>query len=393
MGPVNPLFLLILLTAINHLAFVGVRLTVTLYAVRLHASPAVIGVLMALFAVVGAMTSVGVGRWIDRTGPRKPMLLAMAMMVAGAGLAFVWRDLAALFIVSIVVGTFYNVFFIAQQRLVGEYGRPEDRVANFTRVGLGFSAASFVGPLITGFAIDALGHSVALALLAMLPLVPFIVIWLDKLEFPEARKRHANEAEGQTGGQTGGGALQLLRGKNLRRIYGVSVLSASIWNIFLFLMPIYGAQIGLSASTIGVIIGSFSLGTIAVRVLVPLLTRRFTPWQLLIMALVFSSTSFLGFPAVTGAPMLMLFSFWLGIGLGLSGPLSLSLLHDASPPERIGEVVGLRVMLMNGSQTAVPLFAGAIGAALGVAPVFWVLAAALLAGSYAVRHQWRRRKA
>ncbi len=230
---------------------------------------------------------------------------------------------------------------------------------------------------------------VAFALLAMLPLAPFMVIWLNKLAFPNARKHHSKKA----GGQTGGGVLQLLRGKNLRRIYGVSVLSASIWNIFLFLMPIYGAQIGLSASTIGMIIGSFSFGTIVVRVLVPLLTRRFTPWQLLIMALVFASTSFLGFPAVTGAPMLMLFSFWLGMGLGLSGPLSLSLLHDASPPDRIGEVVGLRVMLMNGSQTAVPLFAGAIGAALGVAPVFWVLAATLLGGSYAVRHQWHRRKA
>ena len=385
----NPLFLLILLTAINHLAFVGVRLTVTLYAVRLEASPAVIGILMALFAVVGAITSVVVDRWLDRVGPRKPMLLATAMMVAGAGLAFVWRDLAALFVVSIVVGTFYNVFFIAQQRLVGEYGRPEDRVANFSHVGLGFSAASFAGPLMTGFAIDALGHSVTFALLALLPLVPFTVIWLNKVAFPDAGKRRSREA----GGRTGGGVLQLLRGRNLRRIYGVSVLSASIWNIFLFLMPIYGAQIGLSASTIGVIIGSFSLGTIVVRVLVPLLTRRFTPWQLLIMALVFASASFLGFPVVTGAPMLTLFSFWLGMGLGLSGPLSLSLLHDASPPDRIGEVVGLRVMLMNSSQTAVPLFAGAIGAALGVAPVFWVLAAALLAGSYAIRHQWRGRKA
>ena len=385
----NPLFLLIVLTAINHLTYVGVRLTVTLYAVRLEASPAVIGVLMALFAVVGAVTSVSVGRWIDRIGPRKPMLLATAMMVAGTGLAFVWRDLAALFIVSILVGTFYNFFFIAQQRLVGEYGRPEDRVANFSRVGLGFSAASFMGPLVTGFAIDAFGHSNTFALLALLPLVPFTVIWFNRLAFPDARKRHSREATSQKGG----GVLQLLRGKNLRRIYAISVLSASTWNIFLFLMPIYGAQIGLSASTIGVIIGSFSFGTIVVRVLVRLLTHRFTPWQLLILALVFASASFLGFPAVTGAPMLILFSFWLGMGLGLSGPLSLSLLHDASPPDRIGEVVGLRVMLMNGSQTAVPLFAGAIGAALGVGPVFWVLAAALLAGSYAVRRQWRRRKA
>lgn len=384
----NPLFLLILLTAINHLAFVGVRLTVTLDAVRLEASPAVIGVLMALFAVVGAVTSVGVGRWIDHAGVRKPMLLSMAMMVAGTGLAFLWRDLTALFIVSFVVGTFYNVFFIAQQRLVGEYGRPEDRVANFSHVGLGFAAASFAGPLMAGLAIDAFGHAVAFALLALLPLIPLTVIWLNQRVFPHAMKEHPRQAGGKTGS-----LVQLLRGKDLRRIYAVSVLTASIWNIFMFLIPIYAAQIGLSASTIGVIIGSFSCGTIVVRVLVPLLTRRFTPWQLLIMALVFSGISFLGFPAVTGAPMLTLFSFSLGLGLGLSGPLSLSLLHDASPPDRIGEVVGLRVMLMNGSQTAVPLFAGAIGAALGVAPLFWVLAAALLAGSYAVRRQWHRPRA
>jgi len=386
---VNPLFLLIVLTAINHLTFVGVRLTVTLYAMRLEASPAVIGILAALFAVFGAMTSVSIGRWIDRIGPRKPMLVSTAMMVAGAGLAFVWRDLVALFIVSIVVGTFYNFFFIAQQRLVGEYGRPEDRVANFSRVGLGFSAASFMGPLVTGFAIDAFGHSNTFALLALLPLVPFTVIWFNRLAFPGVGKRHSKEATSQTGG----GVLQLLRGKNLRRIYAVSVLSASTWNIFLFLMPIYGTQIGLSASTIGVIIGSFSVGTVVVRVLVSLLTRRFTPWQMLIIALVFSGTSFLGFPAMTSVPMLILFSFWLGMGLGVSGPLSLSLLHDASPPERIGEVVGLRVMLMNGSQTVVPLVAGAAGAAFGVGPVFWGLAAALLAGSYAARNQWHRRKA
>lgn len=384
----NPLLQIILLSAINHLTFVGVRLTVTLYAIRLEASPALIGVLAALFAVFGAMTSVGIGRWIDRIGPRTPMLVSIAMMVAGAGLAFAWRDLTALFIVAIIVGTFYNFFFIAQQRLVGEYGRPEDRVANFSRVGLGFSAASFLGPLVTGFAIDAFGHSNTFALLAVLPLVPFTVIWFNRRVFPGAGKRPAKEVPSQTGG-----VLQLLRGKNLRRIYAVSVLSASTWNIYLFLMPIYGTQIGLSASTIGVIIGSFSAGTVVVRVLVSLLTRRFTPWQMLIIALVFSGISFLGFPAMTSVPMLTLFSFWLGMGLGVSGPVSLSLLHDASPPERIGEVVGLRVMMMNGSQTVVPLAAGAAGAAFGVGPVFWGLAAALLAGSYAARHQWGRRKA
>jgi predicted MFS family arabinose efflux permease len=288
-----------------------------------------------------------------------------------------------------VVGTFYNVFFIAQQRLIGEYGDPKDRIANFSHVGLGFSVASFVGPLLTGFAIDSVGHSVTFALLAVLPLLPFMVIAFDWFAFPNIRKPHPKQATGQVDGNV----LHLLRGKNMRRIYVISALTASTWNTFVFLMPIYGAQIGLSASVIGMIVGGFSLGTVVVRILVPLLTRRFTAWQLLILMLVYSGASFLVFPAMTSALLLVLFSFWLGMGLGLSGPLALTLLHDASPPERIGEVIGLRVMLMNTSQTAVPLFAGAIGAALGVAPVFWALAAALLTSSYVVRHQWRRRKA
>ena len=382
----NQLTLLIILTTINHLSYVGVRLTVSLYALRLEASPAMVGVLAALFAVLGALTSVSVGRWIDRIGPRKPMLAGMAIMVAGTGLAFFWRDLEALFIVSAVVGAFYNIYFIAQQQLIGDYGHPEDRIANFTRAALGYSAASFLGPLLAGFAIDTLGHPATFALLAMLPLMPLTVIASNKLAVSGMKKKRSAPA----GGERPGSVFQLLRDRKLRRIYAVSVLSVATWNIYGFLMPIYGAQIGLSASTIGVIIGSFSLGTVAVRVLMRLLTRRFTPWQLLTIALASASISFIAIPAMAGAPLLILFSFWLGMGMGVSGPLSLTLLHEAAPPERLGELIGLRVMLMNGSQTVVPLLAGAAGATLGLAPVFWALAAVLLGGSYAVRGQWRR---
>ena len=51
-------------------------------------------------------------------------------------------------------------------------------------------------------------------------------------------------------------------------------------------------------------------------------------------------------------------------------------------------VQGLRLAIINGLQTAVPLTAGMIGAALGVGPVFWVVAGLLAAGCYAARHKW-----
>ena len=41
----------------------------------------------------------------------------------------------------------------------------------------------------------------------------------------------------------------------------------------MFLLPLYGIQIGLGASAIGFIIGSFSIATVLVRLALPWLSR------------------------------------------------------------------------------------------------------------------------
>ena len=58
----------------------------------------------------------------------------------------------------------------------------------------------------------------------------------------------------------------------------------------------------------------------------------------------------------------------------------LTLLHESAPQGRAGEALGLRTTLINGSQTVMPLIFGGVGAALGMAPVFWCIAAVLLGG-------------
>jgi hypothetical protein len=64
----------------------------------------------------------------------------------------------------------------------------------------------------------------------------------------------------------------------------------------------------------------------------------------------------------------------------------MSLLYERAPPGRGAEVLSVRTWLINFSQTGVPLASGALGAAAGMLPVFWVMGAALLAaGWYATR--------
>jgi hypothetical protein len=45
----------------------------------------------------------------------------------------------------------------------------------------------------------------------------------------------------------------------------------------------------------------------------------------------------------------------------------------------------VRTLLINISQTAIPLLFGALGAALGMTPVFWTMALLLVGAGYALR--------
>jgi predicted MFS family arabinose efflux permease len=379
----KPLHLLLVLAIFNHMTFVGARLAVLLYAAYLGASPVVVGVIASLFALVGIVTSVGIGRWIDRAGPRTPLILSTVVMVAGGVVPFFWRDVMALVLTAILIGTFHNVFHIAQNQLVGRYGRPEDRTSNFSLSSLANSAATFFGPVLTGLAVDHWGHPLAFLALALCALIPLPFIVFNILTYPDSPAPSKKQ-----GGKTPS-AWGLLRDPPLRRIYVASVLTNGTWSVVNFLIPLYGLQSGLGATQIGILMGTFAAATVLIRIVITFFSRRFTPWQMMVGALFTTGTGFLAMPFTQIYAVLLVISFWLGLGLGVAGPMTMSLLFDASPPDRTGEVVGLRVTLQNLCQTAVPLLSGAIGTATGVGPVFWVISALVLWGCYDNRRQLR----
>jgi MFS family permease len=174
--------------------------------------------------------------------------------------------------------------------------------------------------------------------------------------------------------------IDLLRVRPLRHVLAVGALIAMSWEIFVFAVPIYGTGLGLSASTIGAILGAFALATFVARVVLPTLARRLREWTLIGVALAISLAVFSVFPLVEQVPLLMLLGFGLGLGLGMTQPLLLSLLYAATPEGRSGEAVGIRTGILSLCQTAMPLFFGAIGAVLGMAPVFWSMALVLAGG-------------
>ena len=133
--------------------------------------------------------------------------------------------------------------------------------------------------------------------------------------------------------------------------------------------------------------GSFALATFAVRLLLPLMIRRVQPWHVISVALSISAAVYCLFPLFSSVPLLIALSCVLGIGLGCSQPMVMTLLYNTSPPGRQGEALGVRTTVMNASHTLLPLAFGALGAALGMFPVFWAMAALLGAGAYFVKRR------
>jgi hypothetical protein len=63
----------------------------------------------------------------------------------------------------------------------------------------------------------------------------------------------------------------------------------------------------------------------------------------------------------------------------------MSTLHYITPHERHGEAIALRSMAINFASTVMPLLFGVAGATLGAAALFWVVGAAVGAGSWPAR--------
>jgi MFS family permease len=357
---------LVVLTAIAHVGLTGGRIAVTLGGIELGASAFTAGLLISFFSLLPMFLSVATGRLVDRIGPMKPLAWGLILMALGTAAPLISWEVGTLFFCSTMVGLGYMSFNTGTQKLAGEIGGAEARRLNFSLMSIGFSVSAFFGPIITGVMIDAAGYRATFGLLLLSPLITLLGLrWLElepKYLQPVARVLQGPQQDS---------VMDLLRDPEMRKIYLVVTMISAAWDIHQFVVPIYGKEIGLSASVIGSLLGAYALATFLVRLAMPLFARRLAEWTLIIGSLVIGCVSYLLYPLSTFLPVMLALSFTLGIGLGSSQPLIMSLIHRHAPPERVGEAVGLRMMLVHCTQAFLPGAFGAVGGLIGIGPLFW----------------------
>lgn len=362
-----PLLALIAVAVCAHVALGAARVTTTLYALSLHASEFTVGTLIALFAVFPMLLAVGMGRIIDRVGVQQPLRAGGAIASVGVLVAASVKSIAALYVAAILIGTGFMAIFIATQHAVGSLLANENKATGYSKLSVGFSISSFVGPLVAGFTIDHEGHANAYIACGIFTLLSFAIASSGALRALPEQSTSQPHAKGSP--------LQLLRNRELRGVYFVGITLAAAWDMFTFTIPIHGTQLGFSASTIGMILATFSAATFVVRIAMPGIVRRYHEWQVLTGALAAAALVYLLLPFMQQPLSMAATAFALGLALGSGQPNVLALLHIGAPPGRGAEAIAIRASLGNLSAVSLPLAYGAAGATLGLFAVFWGLGA------------------
>jgi len=372
----RPLPALILGQISLHSTMTGVRLAAPLQALHEGRSAWSVGVLLALFALAPVALAIPGGRLADRLGYHRPLRLAAALAVAGAALAAAANgQYLMLCLAAMLCGCGANLGLIVVQRSAGRAAADAtQRLQVFSWLGMGPALSNLFGPVLAGMLIDLAGFRVAFAALAMLPGLALAVARLVPVEAARPAAASAADAPARH-------VWDLLGQAPVRRLLFLNWLLSSSWDAHNFVVPILGHQRGFDATTIGLVLGTFSAAVAAVRLIIPVLAHRVTERQVLVGATLCTSCILVAYPFVSSAWAMMVCAALLGLPLGSVQPMVLSLLHEMTPEDRHGEVIALRSMSLSLSSSVMPLCFGVLGAALGASALFWLMGAAVGAGS------------
>lgn len=360
-----------------HACMAGMRIAIPLKALNAQFGMLSIGWLVACFSIVPALLALQFGKFTDRYGFHRPMLLAASLSILGALVLITSESMVALMVGASCCGAASGFGMIAVQRTGSRLAdNPAMRLKIFSSIALAPATGGLIGSVAAGLWIDAYGFQIAFALLALLPVFTLLSI----TQVPRDVASVSSPLVSQK--RTALGSFSMLKDPSLRHILLINLCVIASWDVHNFALPILGHSHHFTASQIGAIFAAYSAATIIVRVVLPFVADYIAQRGLIVLALMATAGVFALYPLMSDVYMFMLGAALIGCALGMVQPTIMTLLHDVSPQGRQGEVFALRSMMTQASLTFLPLCYGVLGAYAGTTIMFWLMAIALSWGAW-----------
>jgi MFS family permease len=354
-------------------------------ALELGVASAWLGALSASFAVVPLFVAVFVGRLTDRRGER-PVLLAGAGLVvlAATGFALFGRSVAALVVWSALLGLGHLLSMVGGQSLAAGLAPSDRHDAAFGHYTFAASVGQALGPgLIAVLGGDAAAPDTARVFAGGVAVAAVFFGCAVLL-----RGRHTAAAERH--GADAGGIRTVLGVPGLRRAILASLTVLAAVDLLVVYLPALGAEQGLSARVVGVLLALRAAASMASRFFLGTLAGRLGRERLLVGSIAGSAVAVAALAVPMPVAALGLAVVVAGLGLGVGQPLTMAWVVQAAPPTVRATALALRLTGNRFGQTVVPATVGLAAAAAGVSGVLWATAATLGVVAVITTERWGR---
>ncbi|HEX6444757.1 MAG TPA: MFS transporter [Streptosporangiales bacterium] len=336
------------------------------YAASRGADAALIGVVLAAWALPACLFAIPIGLLADRRGYRVVLVGGSALLVAGTGLLALIRSPLLLLVPQTCIGVGAVAVWLSLQGLmIAARGSGEEsvearrkRITNYSALGM---VGQLVGPAVGGFLTDLWGYRGAFAVAAVLALGCLAA----SLGLPRIPRREEGGGSGEpmsVGALAGSfrGAGQLLRGPGVLLTMGASFCTLYLLDVRNGFQPLYFHELGLSASFIGVLLSVSGLFTLVARVVVVRLMSRFASGTVIAMTIVPSAVTVCGVILFHQPVVLFVLAAFAALLLGVLQPITLALTADYTTKFQRGIGVGLRMVANRTAQWVDPTAFGAL---------------------------------
>lgn len=350
-----------------------VRPATTYRALELDVPGFALGLLAASYAVFPLLLALPIGGLVDRLGERRLMAVGAAVVLGCSAFLLFWgSSVPALVAGTALLGAGQLACVVGQQAVVANNAASSRLDSAFGYLTFAASLGQALGPLaisVVGGASVRPNTQAIFVLATAMSLVLFLTTFVISSNVSKGRRTAKGGPKGS--------AVALLRTPGVVRALATSATVLAVVDLTVVYLPALGAERGLTAATVGLMLTVRALFSMVSRLGLGSMSRKLGRMKLLVLSLAISTVA-LGVAAIPMPEwLLFIVMAFLGLGLGIGQPLTMSWLSAQAPEGQRGRALALRLAGNRIGQVVLPSAIGVVAVGLGAAGVFLASAVAV----------------